>query len=171
MSDWIDRVDRGLAKGETVLVVLALAVMIGLAAVQFVLRKFFDTGFEWADIMVRQMVLWLGFIGGSLATHEGRHIAIDAVGKLLPPKKAAALRSATFFAAAGVTSVMVYAAIQFLRSEIDSGSKIFGEVPSWPVQAIIPVCFVTITFHFVVAARHELLVARGRREPKPEVPV
>lgn len=166
--DILERVDGWIGKGESALLVLIIAVMVGLSSVQLFLRMAFDFGFEWADIMVRQMVLWLGFVGGALATHRGRHIAIDAARKLLPPKRGAALRAFTSLVAAGITAILVSAAITFIKDEIDSETTVFGDVPSWPFQLIIPAAFVAMTFHFLVTSRNEVLVALGRRNPAPE---
>ncbi len=166
--DLLEKIDHGLARGEKAILVVVMITMIGLATVQLVLRKFFDTGFEWADIMVRQMVLWLAFLGGALATHEGRHIAIDAVGKFLPPRRAAALRAVTSVAAMVMSLVLVRASLKYLQAEIEDDATIFESVPAWPFEAIMPVAFSVIAFHFLVAAWHQLLVAIGKREPTLE---
>lgn len=168
-DDWLDRIDAGVAKAEGGLLVGIIALMVGLSALQLFLRKFFDFGFEWADILVRQMVLWVGFVGGALATHQGRHIAIDALNKFLPPRRAAILRAVTSLIAAGITGIMVKAAWVYLKDEMEGGSKIFGEVPAWPMQAIVPVVLALITFHFLVGARNNVLIALGRRTSPEEL--
>ncbi len=168
-GDILDRIDRGLAKVEGGALILTMVLMVGLSVLQLFLRKFFDFGFEWADVMVRQMVLWIAFIGGALATQQGRHIAIDAVNKLLPQKKAAALRALTFTIAAGITGVMVNAAWVYLQDEIESEATIIGDIPAWPLRAVVPVVLVLITFHFLVGARNQVLVALGKRQPVIEV--
>lgn len=165
---WLDRADRALAKVEAVLVVVVLFVMIGLSTLQFVLHTVFDSGIEWADIVARQMVLWLGFLGGALATQQGRHIAIDAASKFLRPQTAAALRGVTFSAAALIAAIMGRAAFQFVRDEMNSGSTLFGEVPAWPFQAVMPVALFVIVFHFGVSVVDSVLVALGRRAPRAE---
>jgi C4-dicarboxylate transporter, DctQ subunit len=164
----LEKIDTGVVRAESAVLFLVVVVMVGLAVLQLVLRKTVDIGFEWADIVVRNMVLWLGFIGGSIATYEGRHIAIDAVSKLISPKHAAAIRVLTSLAAVVVSAIMVYAGVQFVKAEMESGSKAFGEVPAWLFEAIIPVAFTTITFHFLVGAVRDILVALGKREPPVE---
>ncbi len=168
-DDLLDRIDQKLAKAEGVVLVLTMALMVGLSVMQLFLRKFFDFGFEWADILVRQMVLWIGFVGGALATHQGRHIAIDAVNKFLPAKRAAALRTFTFLIAAGITSVMGRAAWVYLQDEIESEATLMGDIPAWPLRAVVPVVLVLITFHFLVGARNQLLVALGKRTAPEEL--
>ncbi|MCK7524997.1 MAG: TRAP transporter small permease [Ignavibacteriales bacterium] len=60
--------------------------MVLLAFAQVILRNVFGTGLVWGDTIVRHMVLWAGFVGGALASYEGRHISIDALTKFFPPR-------------------------------------------------------------------------------------
>ena len=164
----IERIDRQLARSEGILVVGVLAVMLALSTLQLVLHKFFDSGIEWADIVVRQMVLWLGFLGGALATYEARHIAIDAAGKFMKPRAAAAVKIVTSVAAAGISGILLVASIQFLRDEIAAESTVIGDVPAWPFEVIMPVALAAIVFHFLVGAYKSVLVATGKRPAIPE---
>ena len=144
--------------------------MISLAVLNLILHKLFDSGFDWADIIVRQMVLWLGFLGGALATYQGRHIAIDAVGKFMSPRIAAIARVLTSVAALVISILMLVAAWSFIVAEDEDGSKIFSDVPAWPFEAIIPVAFANISFHFLVAVCRNALIAAGRRPPPAPTP-
>jgi TRAP-type C4-dicarboxylate transport system permease small subunit len=167
-GDALDALDRGLARVEGALCLGALAMMIGLSTMQLVLRKGWDSGFEWADVVVRQGVVWTAFVGGALATQQARHIAIDAATKLMAPRRAAALRALTALVAAVIAAVMARASWVFLQAEIERAEELLPGVPQWWSQAVIPTAFGLVTFHFVVAARDQLLVALGRREPAPE---
>ncbi len=167
-GDALDALDRGLARVEGALCLGALALMIGLSALQLVLRKGWDSGFEWADVVVRQGVVWTAFVGGALATQQARHIAIDAATKVLSPGRAAALRAITAVVAAGVAAVMARASWVFLTAEIERAEELLPGVPQWWSQAVIPSSFALITFHFLVSARDQALVALGRRAPAPE---
>ena len=68
---------------ERGVLVLLFSLMIVLAFAQVVLRNFFSVGLIWADPLLRNSVLWLGFIGASLATQQDKHIRIDLVGRFL----------------------------------------------------------------------------------------
>lgn len=169
--DLLDRVDHALGRAEGGVVLGVLAMMIGLSALQLVLRKTADFGFEWADILVRQGVLWIGFVGGALATQQGRHIAIDAACKLMAPKHAAVVRTVTSVAAAILGGILTWASFVFLGAEMDRGEELLLGIPAWLSQAVIPGAFVLITFHFLVAARNHLWVALGKRPPPVEAPI
>ena len=166
-QDALDRLDRRIAQGEGILLVVILATMVALSTMQFALRKILDFGFEWADVLARQMVLWLGFIGGALASHQGRHIAVDALCRLLPPKRRALAGALAALVAAGISAIMVRAAYTFVQDERAAENTLVGTLPAWVFACIIPISLSLITFHFLVAARHQLLVAWGRRPSNP----
>ncbi len=164
-------VDRSLARLEAGFVVLVLAAMIGLSAVQLYLRKVHDFGFEWADVLIRQLVLWLAFGGGALATQQGRHIAIDAATRLLTPRRAALVRAVTSAAATVITVIMIRAAWTFLNDEIRDDTTLVGELRSWWFTAIIPVALLLVAIHFTIATVHHARTAfapSGQpRDPAP----
>lgn len=173
--DFIDKIDGAIARGEAFLLVGVLATMIGLATLQLILRKFFSSGFEWADVVVRQMVLWVGFVGGAHATYLGRHIAIDAVSKLLGPKRAAALRVFNCLVAAVVTGILLVVSYKYVVEErsaffsaLGTEESEAGQIDAWPFDTIMPFAFAAIVFHFLVAAKNHLLVALNKRPPPAE---
>ena len=158
--------DRLVARTESAVVIAVLAAMIGLAATQLYLRKVHDFGFEWADVVVRQLVLWLAFFGGSLATHHGRHIAIDAATRVLDTRAAAFVKTATNAAALAVVAIMFRASWGFLLDEISDDSRLVGDVRSWWFTAAIPVSLAMMMVHFAVAIVREALIARENKAPK-----
>ncbi len=88
--------DRGVARGEAALAAAVLLSMVLIAAGQALVRNL--THFEWtwanevlermawADSLLQKATLWLAFLGASLATHEGRHIGIDVLPRVAPPR-------------------------------------------------------------------------------------
>ena len=75
--------DRVLVRLETVLLVIFLGLMVILAFAQVVLRNVLGWGLLWGDPLVRQMVMWSGFMGAAIAASQDRHISIDALAKFL----------------------------------------------------------------------------------------
>jgi TRAP-type C4-dicarboxylate transport system permease small subunit len=95
-------VDKGLARGEAAMAAIALLVMIVVAAAQALLRNLTNLDVGWANVLLTEMegadsflqkgTLWLAFLGASLATHEDRHIAIDILPRIAPPRIQALMR-------------------------------------------------------------------------------
>jgi C4-dicarboxylate transporter DctQ subunit len=150
-----------LARIETVLLVAFLSVMVVLAFGQVVLRNVFGTSILWIDPLVRQTLLWAGFIGAALATHEDRHISIDAFTKFLSPETKSIVKIVTSLAAAIGAFFLAQAAWGFLREEIASGDKMFFGIPTWVGLLILPVGYGLIMLHFLITAAEHAVARFG----------
>ena len=92
----IRRIDRSLARGEAAIAAAVLLIMILVAATQAALRNLTNLDFEWANLVLERMewadsflqkgTLWLAFFGASLSTYDEKHIAIDVLPRLAPPR-------------------------------------------------------------------------------------
>ena len=82
----LSSLSNGLARIEAVALALSMIVMLGVAFFQVVMRNIYGIGYVWADILVRTLVLWVGLLGATVATHEGRHLTIEVLTKFLPPQ-------------------------------------------------------------------------------------
>jgi TRAP-type C4-dicarboxylate transport system permease small subunit len=153
-----------LVRVETVLLVVFLSLMGILAFAQVILRNVFGTGILWADPMVRQMVLWSGFMGAALATSADRHISVDAFTKYLSARTNHTIKIITSLAAAIVTFFLAQGAWEFVLAEKDSGGEIFLGISSWVGLTIIPAGYILIMIHFLIQAI-EVAVKRFSRTP------
>jgi C4-dicarboxylate transporter DctQ subunit len=148
--NFIHRINSWIEKGETVLIVFIVLFMVLLAFLQVVLRNVFSQGILWGDILLRQMVLWIGFIGASLATREEKHINIDLFGRMLPGKGKRVVKIITHFFSAVVCLFLVKAAWVFVIEEREMATTLFNDIPSWYFQLIIPVGFLLMAFRFLI---------------------
>jgi len=100
---YIRRLDRGLARGEAAIAAAVLLIMILVAATQAALRNLTNLDFDWANLVLERMdwadsflqkgTLWLAFFGASLSTFDEKHIAIDVIPRLSPPRIKQLLRA------------------------------------------------------------------------------
>jgi TRAP-type C4-dicarboxylate transport system permease small subunit len=142
--------DRFLAKAEAVVLVVFLGSMVVLAFLQVVLRDVFGTGLIWADTLVRHLLLWAGFFGGSIAAFEGRHISIDAVTKYLPQRwKHITAAIANLFGAV-VCYYLAQAGLTFVRSEAEAGGDFLFGLPGYVGMVIIPIGYFLLVAHFAL---------------------
>lgn len=159
-------IDRGLVRVEGWLLVVFLGIMVVLAFAQVVLRNVFSTGIIWADPLVRHMVLWVGFLGAAIATHEERHIGIDALTRFLSPRwKAAATIAGQIFMAV-VCVFLVGASWEFLMEEREAGNELLSGVPSYIALMVIPVGYLLIAMHAAIRAVVHWPAILGREVPK-----
>ncbi|MFQ5583485.1 MAG: TRAP transporter small permease [Calditrichia bacterium] len=163
MEKVINRIDRGLAGAENFIIIVLLSIMVILAFTQVILRNFFSTGILWADIFLRHLVLWVGFIGASLATREGKHINIDILTRLISKARLPYIRMIIDVVSAIVCFILAKAGVVFLLDEIKYETILFLNVPAWIFQLIIPVGFALIAFRFILQAFQQLFVIRNTK--------
>jgi TRAP-type C4-dicarboxylate transport system permease small subunit len=143
-----ERVDATIDRIEQTLIVTFLSFMILIAFLQIVLRNFFFTGLDWGDSLLRNLVLWIGFIGATLATREGKHINIDVVSRWLPSLGKNAVTLMTHLFSFLICSLLTYAALKFIKNEAQMGNQTFLNLPAWVPEMILPMTFGLMTFRF-----------------------
>jgi TRAP-type C4-dicarboxylate transport system permease small subunit len=142
--------DRLFYRIEFGLLVVFLGSMVLLAFMQVVLRNFFNTGLVWADTIVRHLVLWLGFVGATLATREKRHIGIDAITRFLSARAKLVILILTSAFAAIVCYYLAAAAWTFVLDERLNGDELVLGIQTWVALLIIPAGYLLISFHFLI---------------------
>lgn len=158
-------ISNALEKVESLLAAVALLFMIGLAFLQILLRNFWHTGIDWADPVVRALVLWVGFLGASIATHQQGHIRFDVVSKFLPKKINRITQFLVHLASALVCVLLAKAAYDFLLMEKEFESMLVDKIPNWIVLTIIPVSFLIMAFRMVLHSFDDIILFF---KPKPE---
>lgn len=158
------RLDRIFARIETAALILTLAAMVLMAFLQVILRNFFSYSILWADVFLRHLVLWVGFLGASLATREQKHINVDALSRLLSDRARRWVRLVTNLFSATVCAFLAKAAYVFVRDERAVGSTLFGDAPLWLFVVIVFIGFACMTFRFLLQALQSVLPAAPPRE-------
>ena len=116
------RFDRQLQRVEVGLLAASLLVMVGLAFAQVLMRTFRTELIQpvsWFDNVARHLVIWVGMLGASLCTAEGRHISIEALPKLFGPGGRRRTDVIVSLASIAVVSVLfVLSMIYMLRVQV-----------------------------------------------------
>lgn len=137
---------------EEWLLSLLLIGMIVLSCLQIILRLFFDGGLLWADPLLRQLVVWGGFLGAVLAVSRGKHITLDILSHFLPLKLKRLTNVVTLVFSSSVCGFLTYASCRFLVSEMEFGSTSLLSIPSWGWNMIFPLSFAAMTIRYFFAA-------------------
>jgi TRAP-type C4-dicarboxylate transport system permease small subunit len=137
----LKRFDEGLARGEAVIATLFLVAMVLAGCAQALMRHFatdweavWANGaldhLEWVDNFLQKGTLWLAFLGASLATREGRHIGIDLLPRLAPPKAKLLMRGIAGLGSAVVSFYLArafWAAVLVNAEERPATMEVFGD--------------------------------------------
>ena len=158
-----DRMDETIGRVEDALVVTFLGFMIFIAFLQIILRNVFSTGLDWGDSLLRNLVLWIGFIGATLATKEGKHINIDVLSRWLPPVGKNVVTLVIHLFSFLVCCALTYATLKFIRNEVQMGQNTFLDIPAWIPEMILPMTFSLMTFRFCLRF-FKSLFTMGKRD-------
>lgn len=158
--------DKTLAFLENSLIVIILSVMVLMSFLQVLLRLLFSAGFLWGDIFLRHLVLWVGFLGASLATREGKHIKIDILFRVIPDRFKTPMMVFVNLVSAGICFLLTKAAIVFVLLDYSDKSILFGNIPAWIFEAIIPGGFALIGIRFLLKMFFEIM---GIESPEVEI--
>jgi len=144
----IKKLDEWLAKAESGFLVFLLFLMVFLAFGQVILRNFLNSGLLWTDIFLRQLVLWVGFLGASLAVRERRHISIDVLPQFIPTSYKPFVQVLVNFSAGLISVFLTIASWKFVQMEIEYPTILFLDLPAWIFQTILPVSFAVISLRY-----------------------
>ena len=140
---------RAFVLAEDGVAAVALAAMVVLPLLEIILRRTFGAGIPAAGPIVQHLVLWVGFLGAAIAAREGKLLCL-ATGSFVPqgaPRRAAAIFTAAVASAAAI--VLMFGAVDLIRSEREAGSSLGAGIPTWTAQLVLPVGFALIAARLV----------------------
>jgi C4-dicarboxylate transporter DctQ subunit len=164
MDRW-ERADEVTDQVEQALLVIFLSSMIVIAFLQIILRNLFSTGLTWGDSLVRNLVLWVGFIGAALATKEGKHISLDVLSRWMPPLGKDLMEFLIHLFSFVICGLLTFAALKFIKNEARMGNVAFLGIPAWIPEIILPIIFGLMTLRFGLRSFRNLstIMKKGER--------
>lgn len=126
-------------------------------------------GYSWGPKISLTLLLWMAFMGASMATHQRAHLSIDAIRKLVPQGWTRRFNAASYLLAAIFTGAFFYLSYIYLLNEIGDAATASGDIPDWFKVLSIPVALFMITIRFTCYAFADLIGAILKVEPDPEL--
>ena len=151
MSDAARRVADFIERIETALIALLVLAMVVLAGAQILLRNLFETGFAWADPLLRAMVLWAAMLGALAAARDDKHIGLDLLTHFLHGRAKRIARVIALLFAAAVSAAMAWYGWNLVQVDY-GGNTVIGGMPGWVIEAILPIGFALLAIRLAVRA-------------------
>jgi C4-dicarboxylate transporter DctM subunit len=144
--------------------ILALSLMTVLPVIEMISRQFRWPGIPGSAVVVQQLTLWIGMLGGMLASRSDRLLGLSS-SAMLPDSWRAPAKILSGAALAAVSTCLAWASWVFVKTERESGSELLPLVPKWTALAIMLVGFAVIALRAVWHAspgwKGRLLAATG----------
>lgn len=144
---------KKLAVFESRLEEVAIGVLLLSASVilfsNVVARYVFNESFSWATEVVRYQIIWMVFIGGSVAARRGLHIGVDIIVKFSGPSvRKCILLIVNAIAVAFCAYVAYYGIELVLQTRAWGQVSPAAQIPMWLVQLAIPVGCILMGIRF-----------------------
>jgi C4-dicarboxylate transporter, DctM subunit len=128
--------------------ILALSLMTALPVIEMVARLFRWSGIPGSAVIVQQLTLWIGMLGGMLASRSGRLLGLSS-SSFLPESWIAPAKILWSAALAAVSTCLAYASWVFVQTEREAGSYLLPGLPKWTALAIMLAGFAVIALRAV----------------------
>jgi C4-dicarboxylate transporter, DctM subunit len=128
--------------------VAALSLMTALPVIEMAARQFRWPGIPGSAVVVQQLTLWIGMLGGMLAARSDRLLGLSS-SSFLPESWRGPSKVLSGVALAAVSTCLAWASYDFVKSERDSGSYLLQGVPKWTALSIMLIGFAVIALRAV----------------------
>lgn len=137
-------------KAEEWLLIGGFFSLIILVFFQFLSRYVFDYSLSWAQELSRYLLIWLAWISVSFTIREKKHIRVETLKELLPPKGQIVVEIIVLFLWSIFAIFLAVIGMQFVLSIESSGqgSPMMG-IPMWLVYVILPLAGVLMFLRLI----------------------
>lgn len=105
---------------------------------------------EWIDLVLRQLVLVVGFLGSMLATRRRKHITIDALSNVLPEKSLPWIQVVTNLLSVVVCGFLAIAGWDLVEIGLEFPKEVTAFAEEWMFQLAFPIGFGMLALHFSI---------------------
>ena len=147
------------------LIVLLLGGMVLLAAAQILMRNLFSYSLFWGDDLIQLALLWLVMSGAVAAARTGEHLRINILARFISPVAKPWMYAAIHAFTAAVCATLAWQSALLVLESLKYGDTLFGELPAWVAQLVMPIGFGLLAFNYSVLCLSEIF--HGLRRPSP----
>lgn len=158
----LETLSRGLNRGIEGLLAFLGAGMAAVVAAQVFSRYALNYSLFWSEELARYLLVWLSFLGATVAYYRGLHPGVDVLYARMPPGARRAASAAVHLASLLLFGIMVVYGWQFahfVRLQISPALQ----VPKWIPHAILPLSGAVLALHALGFLARDLVGrSRGR---------
>jgi TRAP-type C4-dicarboxylate transport system permease small subunit len=134
---------------------------------------FFATHVEeqylWSVELASVLLMYVGFLGASMATRERKHIRVDAIRKKLPPRQLPLYNAIGGLMTIAFCLLLGALSVHFLITKVDHGGTMQASgLPEWVITLPIAVALLVMVLRFTGHVTADLGMWRRGEIPAPE---
>ncbi|MCG8636627.1 MAG: TRAP transporter small permease [Desulfobacterales bacterium] len=161
MLEFFDRISISLNRRIQTLVCAMGISMALIVAVQVFCRYVLNHSLFWSEEVARLILVWLTFLGATVAYYHKAHPGVDGLYRRLPERGQKGAALLVHLASLSLFSVMIISGIRFawfVRLQITPALNL----PKWVIMAVVPLAGIIFTVHCLSFLGHTLMSGEGR---------
>jgi TRAP-type C4-dicarboxylate transport system permease small subunit len=151
------------------LVVRLVAFVVVTALFVYVTLNYFPDGYSWSKELSLIMLLWVGFLGASVCAHEGKHIQVGALKKVVPASMSRFTDATGYLLTAAFCFFMALLGYDYAAEALQlEGRFEQTNIPDWVATIAVPAAFAMTMIRYVGAAFSSILGGSYGAAPEEE---
>ena len=131
--------------------------------------NYFMDGYSWSKEISLIMLLWVGFIGASVCAHEGKHIQVGALKRIVPPSMSRWGNAFGFLATAAFCFFMALLGFEYAKEALMlEGRFEQTNIPDWVATIAVPAAFAMTMLRYIAAAFSSIMGGSYGAAPQDE---
>ena len=131
--------------------------------------NYFPDGYSWSKEISLIMLLWVGFIGASVCAHEGKHIQVGALKRIVPPSMSRWGDAIGFLATAAFCFFIALLGYEYAREALMlEGRFEQTNIPDWVATIAVPAAFAMTMIRYIAAAFSSIMGGSYGAAPEEE---
>jgi len=143
---------------EEIVTAILLGIMTGSVGLSVFCRYALKMPLSWTEEVVLLCMVWVCFLGASIATKHKEHIIIDIVVSLAPRRLAKGMEVVSLSVVSAVLALLVWQGIRLVEVTQDVETTALG-IPTMYIYAAVPVSALLMLIH---SSRHLVPLLRHR---------
>jgi len=158
----------GLQTGQRLVVVSAV---VGGGFIGWFFLVGVEEGYIWASEFSNLMLMYVGFLGASMATRQGRHIQVDVVRKNLSPRHLPLYNAISGLVTVLFCGLLLAITVHYMAERLEAGSHLEAtKLPEVLMSLPVGVSLLLMELRFMGRAWLELQAFRRGEIPQPSAP-
>ncbi|MGB5812487.1 MAG: TRAP transporter small permease subunit, partial [Polyangiales bacterium] len=115
--------------------------------------KYFPDGYSWSKELSLIMLLWVGFLGASVCAHEGKHIQMGALKRIVPESLSRWTDAIGYLATAAFCFFLALLGYIYAKEALTLAGRFEQTgIPDWVATIAVPAAFAMTSIRYVGAA-------------------
>ena len=135
----------------------------------YITFNYFPDGYSWSKEISLIMLLWVGFLGASVCAHEGKHIQVGALKKVVPPSMSRFSDAIGYLLTAAFCFFLALLGYEYASEAIQlEGRFEQTNIPDWVATIAVPAAFAMTMFRYIGAAVSSIMGGSYGAAPEEE---